>query len=72
MVHMTSVYGLLGVGPVMTDTAAKAGLMHRTRSLVKDLAPYVRVHAVAPGHSETDRTRAAGEGCITSVVPATP
>jgi NAD(P)-dependent dehydrogenase (short-subunit alcohol dehydrogenase family) len=61
-----------GAGPVMADTTAKADRMNLTRSLAKDLAPYIRVNAVAPGHHDTDMTRAAGEGFIASVVPATP
>ena len=56
----------------MPYTTATAGLMYLTRSVVKDLAPYVRVNAVAPGHMDPDMTRAAGAGCIALVVPATP
>jgi 3-oxoacyl-[acyl-carrier protein] reductase len=63
---------MLGAGPVIASTTAKAGLMHFTRSLAKDLAPYMRVNAVAPGTIDTDMTRAAGEGCIASVVQTTP
>lgn len=58
-------------GPVMADTTAIASRINLPRLLAKDLAPYVRVNAVAPGHRETDRTRAAGAGCIASVVPVT-
>jgi len=72
IVNITSVYGILGAGPVIAYTTAKAGLMHLTCSLAKDLALYGRVNAVAPGNIDTDMTRAAGEGCIASVVQATP
>jgi NAD(P)-dependent dehydrogenase (short-subunit alcohol dehydrogenase family) len=65
-------YGMLGAGPVIAYTTAKAGLMHLTCSLAKDLALYGRVNAVAPGNIDTDMTRAAGEGCIASVVQAPP
>ena len=43
-----------------------------TRSFAKDLAPHVRVNAVAPGNVDTDMTRGAGEEFIASVVQATP
>jgi NAD(P)-dependent dehydrogenase (short-subunit alcohol dehydrogenase family) len=56
----------------MADTTAKAGLMHLTHALAKDLAPYVRVNAVAPGHLDPAMTMAAGAGCIAWVVQATP
>jgi len=72
IVNIASLYGILGAAPVIAYTTAKAGLMNLTRSLAKDLAPYVRVNAVAPGTIDTDMARAAGEGCIASVVQATP
>jgi NAD(P)-dependent dehydrogenase (short-subunit alcohol dehydrogenase family) len=52
----------------MADTLAKPGLMYLTRALAKDLAPYARVNAVAPGHLDSARIRAAGTGCIACVV----
>jgi len=54
----------------MADTTAMAGRMHLPRVVAKDLAPYVRVHAVTPGHRDPEMTRAAGEGFIASVVQA--
>jgi 3-oxoacyl-[acyl-carrier protein] reductase len=72
IVNITSVYGILGAGPVIAYTTAKAGLINHTRSLAKNLELEVRVNAVAPGNIDTDMTRAAGEGFIASVVQATP
>ena len=72
IVNIASLYGILGAAPVIAYTIAKAGLINLTRSFAKDLAPYVRVNAVAPGNIDTEMTAAAGEGFIASVVQATP
>ena len=72
IINLSSLYGFLGAGPVIAYTAAKAGMINLTRSFAKDLAPYVRVNAVAPGNIDTDMTRGAGEEFIASVVQATP
>ena len=72
IINLSSLYGFLGAGPVIAYTAAKAGMINLTRSFAKDLAPHVRVNAVAPGNIDTDMTRGAGEEFIASVVQATP
>lgn len=50
----------------------KAGLVHLTRQLASDMAPGVRVNAVAPGVVKTDFARALwepGDGALTKMIP---
>jgi NAD(P)-dependent dehydrogenase (short-subunit alcohol dehydrogenase family) len=72
IVNISSLYGFLGAGPVVAYTVSKAGLINLTRSFAKDLAPQVRVNAVAPGNIDTEMTRGAGEEFIRSIIQATP
>jgi len=57
IVNMSSIAGI-GAGPgVMTYRAAKAAVIHVSRSLAIELAPYgIRVNCIAPGHIETAMT----------------
>ena len=56
IVHIASMRGLIDRG-APHYAVAKAGLIMLTRSLAVDLAPAIRVNAVAPGYVET-RTQA--------------
>ncbi|MEP9376305.1 3-oxoacyl-ACP reductase family protein [Aquabacter sp. CN5-332] len=59
IVNITSVRALEQCGRegVMDYSAAKAGVVSLTKTLAKQLAPKVRVNAVAPGHTNTDILR---------------
>jgi NAD(P)-dependent dehydrogenase (short-subunit alcohol dehydrogenase family) len=48
-------------GGITTYSGTKAALLHLTRSLAGELAPQVRVNAIAPGLVKTDMARALWE-----------
>ncbi len=52
IVNVASIRALVG-GGVLPYAASKAGLVALTKTLARDLAPQVRVNAVAPGYTET-------------------
>ena len=64
IVNIVSVYGFLGAAPVLAYTSAKGGLITMTKSFAKELAPEIRVNAVAPSNVKTDMTKGAGEDLI--------
>lgn len=72
IVNLTSVYGILGAAPVLAYTSAKGGLITLTKSFAKELAPYIRVNAVAPSNVMTDMTRGAGPALIEQFRKETP
>lgn len=72
IVNVVSVYGFLGAAPVLAYTSAKGGLITMTKSLAKELAPKVRVNAVAPSNVMTDMTKGAGKELIKLFVEQTP
>jgi NAD(P)-dependent dehydrogenase (short-subunit alcohol dehydrogenase family) len=53
VVNMCSVAGLCGEPGFSAYAATKAGLLGLTRSLARELAPAVRVNALAPGPTDT-------------------
>ena len=58
IVNIASILGLRVAQQVPAYTAAKAGLIHLTRSLALEWARYgIRVNALAPGYFETDINR---------------
>lgn len=72
VVNVTSTYGESGAAAVVAYTAAKGGLVTLTRSFAKELAPEVRVNAVAVGNADTDMARGAGDEVIEWAVSETP
>ena len=65
--HGGSVLNIASVGGLSVETsigaynATKAALLHLTRTLAAELAPGVRVNAIAPGLVKTDMARALWE-----------
>lgn len=72
IVNVASVYGFLGAAPVLAYTSAKGGLITMTKSFAKELAPEIRVNAVAPSNVMTDMTKGAGDELIEQFRQATP
>lgn len=52
IVNVASIRGLVG-GSAISYAVSKAGLVALTKTLARDLAPQIRVNAVAPGYTET-------------------
>lgn len=72
IVNLTSTVGLLGVAPVLAYSCAKNGLVAMTKAFAKELAPNIRVNAVAPSNVMTDMTKGAGEELIERMKQNTP
>jgi NAD(P)-dependent dehydrogenase (short-subunit alcohol dehydrogenase family) len=56
IINMASITGQLPWAGMPAYSAAKAAVINLTQSLAMELAPYVRVNAIAPGLIETPRT----------------
>jgi NAD(P)-dependent dehydrogenase (short-subunit alcohol dehydrogenase family) len=76
--HGGSILNISSIGGLTVETSlghynvTKAALIHLTRSLAKELAPGVRVNAIAPGLVKTDMARAlweAEEAAMSESVP---
>jgi NAD(P)-dependent dehydrogenase (short-subunit alcohol dehydrogenase family) len=61
VLNMASVGGLSVEPAIGHYNVTKAALIHLTRTLAQDLAPGVRVNAIAPGLVKTDFARALWE-----------
>jgi NAD(P)-dependent dehydrogenase (short-subunit alcohol dehydrogenase family) len=53
IVNIASIRALTG-GSAVSYAASKGGLLALTKTLARDLAPRIRVNAVAPGYTDTD------------------
>jgi NAD(P)-dependent dehydrogenase (short-subunit alcohol dehydrogenase family) len=53
VINITSISGLRGEAGFSAYAASKAGLLGMTRSLARELAPAIRVNAIAPGPTDT-------------------
>jgi NAD(P)-dependent dehydrogenase (short-subunit alcohol dehydrogenase family) len=61
IVNIASIGGLSVESTIGHYNVTKAALIHLTRTLAADLAPQVRVNAIAPGLVKTDMARALWE-----------
>ena len=61
MINISSVGGISGTSGIGTYNITKAALIHLTKVLAVELAPQVRVNAIAPGLVKTDFARALWE-----------
>jgi NAD(P)-dependent dehydrogenase (short-subunit alcohol dehydrogenase family) len=72
ILNVSSIGGLTVEPSLGHYNVTKAALLHLTRSLAKELAPGVRVNAIAPGLVKTDMARAlweAEEAAMSEAVP---
>lgn len=56
IVNVSSIYGNTGGSLESVYSACKAGIIGLTKSLASEVAPFVRVNAVAPGYVDTKMT----------------
>jgi NAD(P)-dependent dehydrogenase (short-subunit alcohol dehydrogenase family) len=72
IVNIASVGGLAVEPGIGYYNATKAAVLHLTRQLAAEMAPLVRVNAIAPGLVATDFSRALFEGREAEVAARTP
>jgi len=72
IINMSSVFGRLGAAGVLAYSVSKIGLDAVTRSMAKELAPNIRVNAIAPSVINTDMTKGAGKELISFFKDQTP
>jgi NAD(P)-dependent dehydrogenase (short-subunit alcohol dehydrogenase family) len=58
IINISSIRGIdhCGREGIMDYCAAKGGVINLTKTMAKELAPYINVNAVAPGHTLTEMT----------------
>ena len=72
VINIASIGGIQGEAGIGIYNTTKAGLIHLTKTLAADLAPGVRVNALAPGLVKTDFARALwepGEDAVAARLP---
>lgn len=72
IINMASIGGLSVESTIGHYNVTKAALIHLTRTLAADLAPGVRVNAIAPGLVKTDMARALWEPAEESIAARMP
>lgn len=72
IVNISSIYGISGGSLESVYSACKAGIIGLTKSLAVEVAPFVRVNAIAPGCIETKMTKNLSKVDKDCVIDATP
>jgi 3-oxoacyl-[acyl-carrier protein] reductase len=72
IIFLTSTVGMLGVAPVLAYSCAKGGIVSMTKAFAKELAPDIRINAIAPSNVMTDMTLGAGDELIARMKDQTP
>lgn len=54
IINIASIRGITGSSSSLHYAVSKAGLIAMTKSLAQELAPHIRVNAIAPGYTHTD------------------
>ncbi len=72
IVNLASTVGMRGVAPVLAYSCAKNGVIAMTKAFAKELAPHIRVNAVAPSNVMTDMMKGAGQELIEFMKQQTP
>jgi NAD(P)-dependent dehydrogenase (short-subunit alcohol dehydrogenase family) len=72
IINMASVGGMSAEPAIGIYNATKAGVLHFTRMFAAELAPGVRVNAIAPGLVKTDMARVLWEPAEEAIAARTP
>jgi NAD(P)-dependent dehydrogenase (short-subunit alcohol dehydrogenase family) len=72
IINMASIGGMSAEPTIGIYNATKAGLLHLTRTFAAELAPGVRVNAIAPGLVKTDMARVLWEPNEEAMARTTP
>jgi len=73
IINIASIRGLphCGRGGIVDYSASKAAVINFTKTLAKEVAPYVNVNAVAPGFTQTEISKAWDENTRQSAIEDT-